>query len=123
MQHEAMAITIAGTETTAFTLMVITFHLLKNNRIPLHRLHDELSTISLPRRLQQFEKLPFLTGVILEGLRLSYGVDGRLGRIPPDRFICYPGTSVVRKGSKEWAIPPKTQISMTTLHIHQDQRV
>jgi cytochrome P450 len=123
MQHEAMAITIAGTETTAFTLMIITFHLLKNNRAFLRRLRDELLEIPRPWRLQQLEKLPFLTGIVLEGLRLSYGVGGRLGRMAPDRPIRYPGPSVIGKGSKEWAIPPRTQISMTTLHIHQDPRV
>ena len=77
-------IIVVGTETTAFTPMLLTFH-----------------------------------------LRLYYGVGGRVDRIGPDRSIATQGPSVPSLSLSppmKWLIPPQAQISMTTLHIHQDPR-
>jgi hypothetical protein len=55
----------------------------------------------------ELEQLPYLTAVIKEGLRLSYGVSHRLPRIAPNEII-----SLV-SGKKTWEIPPG--VSLYTL--------
>ncbi|KAI4242602.1 MAG: hypothetical protein L6R40_003983 [Gallowayella cf. fulva] len=99
LQHEIETFVVAGTETTAHALACITFHILDNESI-LRTLKAELATTFNPDakapRLLRLEQLPYLTAVILEGLRLSYGVATRLPRIAPDRIIQY----------KQYSIPP-----------------
>lgn len=102
MQHEIETFVVAGTETTAHALACITFHILDNT--PVHEaLKRELAALENVKnaRLQQLEQLPYLTGVILEGLRLSYGVATRLPRIAPDRVLQY----------SKYAIPPGVSFS------------
>lgn len=103
---EARAIVAAGTLTTAHTLSITTYHILSNPTI-LTRLLAELeaaipdSTASVP--WQTLESLPYLTAVISEGIRVSYGVSGRLTRVHPDTAL---------KCGK-WTIPPGTPVSMS----------
>lgn len=103
----------AGTETTAHTLGVITYHLCENPDM-LQKLRAELKHVDLSskntRKLLQLEQLPYLYAVINEGLRLSYGVVTRLARIAPDRVIEY----------GEWKIPPGTPVGMSAGLIHLD---
>lgn len=107
------SIVAAGTETTAHTLRVITYHLCRNPDM-LQKLCAELKTVDLSsqngHKLPQLERLPYLFAVINEGLRLSYGVVSRLARIAPDRFIEY----------REWKIPPGTPVGMSSGLIHLD---
>lgn len=92
MQHEIETFVVAGTETTAHALACTTFHVLSDPDIS-KTLKAELATLEDVKmaKLQQLEQLPYLTSVILEGLRLSYGVATRLPRIAPDRVIQYDG--------------------------------
>ena len=114
IRDEVQTTVAAGTETVAHTLRVVTYHLCTNPHI-LNRLREELSTLpEYPRgRMKWFdlEKLPFLTAVAMEGLRLSYGVATRLARIAPDRVLEY----------GNWKIPPGTPVSMTNLLIFQNE--
>lgn len=105
----------AGTDTTATTLKIITFYLSKNPSM-LQKLRAELGSIqpipqSVPR-LQQLEQMPYLTSIILEGLRLSIGVSARLARI---------SQQIIEYG--EWKIPPGTPISMSNYFICHDETV
>lgn len=106
----------AGTITTAHTLQVITYHLCSNPDM-LQKLRAELKQVDLnsqkARKLPRLEQLPYLNGVINEGLRLSYGVVSRLARIAPDRVIEY----------GEWKIPPGTPVGMSSGLIHLDANV
>lgn len=115
LRDELQTIISAGTETTAYTLKVITFHLC-SNFFMIQKLRVELesiqSTPQLGPRLQQLEQMPYLTSIILEGLRLSIGVTARLARISPQ---------VVEYG--EWKIPPGTPVSMSTYLISHDENV
>lgn len=63
--------------------------------------------------LEQLQQLPYLTGVIKESLRLSYGVVGRLHRIWPTEEIHF----------HKWVIPPGTPVSMTSYDVHHDEAV
>ena len=121
VNDEVDTITGAGLETVAQTLRFIVYHLYSNS-IFLHRLRTELRNLfsSLDPDLQgeptltQLEHLPYLTAVIMEGLRLSPGVATRLARIAPDRELVYDSNTV---------IPAGTPVSMTTLLMHRDERV
>lgn len=90
--QEGQAIIGAGTETTAWTLSVIAYHVLANPGI-LSRLLVEMEGKS---GLKELEQLPYLTAVIQEGLRLSFGVVSHLQRISPDQVLKF----------NEWEIPP-----------------
>ena len=99
-------IVMGGTETTAHTLRVITYHLCANPHM-IQKLRHELKSVDLgshkTRIAPQLEALPYLTAIILEGLRLSIGVPHRLARIAPDRVIEYKG----------WRIPPGHPVGMS----------
>jgi len=63
--QEAQILVAAGTETTAWTLSVITFHLLSNPH-QLQRLRRELEEVmpnpAKPASCTELEKLPYLVG-------------------------------------------------------------
>jgi cytochrome P450 len=110
----------AGTLTTAWALSIATFHLISQPAV-LRKLKAELArAIPDPESrpsLAALEQLPYLTGVVQECLRLSYGVSMRLPRICPDE------TLIFSDGSKDWAIPPGTPISMTSTLIHHNESI
>ncbi|KAL4732999.1 cytochrome P450 [Aspergillus similis] len=111
--QEGQIVVGAGTETTARALSVTLFYLLDNPRIMRH-LQEELER-TIPDAAQsvtwqQLEQLPYLSAVICEGLRLSYGVSSRLQRINPlgplwGRWV-------------EYEIPKGTPVGMTSALIH-----
>lgn len=85
----------------------------------LDRLRSELDQVvkehgndgNLP--LSTLEQLPFLTGVVREGLRLSPGLATRLARVAPDRDLFY----------YQWRIPAGTPVGMTVLLMHLNEAV
>lgn len=101
--QEAQIVVSAGTETTAWCLSVISFHLLSNPSI-LERLRKELKEAipgpDKPVPVETIEQLPYLTACIQEGLRLSYGLSTRLPRVSPVDVM------VFNDGKKDWHIPP-----------------
>ncbi|KAH7323773.1 cytochrome P450 [Rhexocercosporidium sp. MPI-PUGE-AT-0058] len=117
LTDEGITLVGAGSHTVAWTLTVGSFHILSNPHI-LSTLKSELATIkrdgeTLSSVLSQLEKLPFLTGIIKESLRLSYGVSLRLPRIDPEKPLQF----------HEWSIPPGTPVSMTSVLIHHDESI
>ncbi|KAK1963382.1 trichodiene oxygenase [Colletotrichum sublineola] len=85
---------IAGTETTSFTLTVITFYLLTKPHI-LEKLTQELRTVVTdPEHLPSWptlETLPYFSAVTSEGLRLAPGVASRTSRIATEEDLVYRG--------------------------------
>jgi cytochrome P450 len=61
---------------------------------------------------KELERLPYLSAVISEGLRLSIRVSTRQHRICPDEAL------VLDDGGKEWVIPKGTVIAMSNPLIH-----
>ena len=114
LQDEAQTIVSAGTVTTAHVLSHISFYLLNSPPL-LKRLQDELSTVITPSNptpnWQRLEQLPFLTALIQEGLRVTYGVSHRLQRRFPDRALTYNNVTV----------PPLTPVSMTSVLVHNNE--
>ncbi|KAF2188496.1 cytochrome P450 [Zopfia rhizophila CBS 207.26] len=116
LTEEASSVVGAGTETTKWVLTVGTFHLLDNGPV-LARLKAELaeampdSSKILP--YSDLEKLPYLSAVIQESLRMSYGqVQGmpRINRLHPWKF-------------NEWVIPPGVLVSMDAYSVHSNETV
>ena len=106
----------AGTEPVAHVLRIVTYHLCQSPTI-LQKLRAELTNIqpypnSIPD-LEQLQKTTYLTALIKEGLRLSYGVASRIPRIAPDRILTY----------GKWKIPPGTAVSMTHSSIYHDETI
>ena len=99
--EEAQNISIAGTETTSWTLSVLFFYLLSTPRV-LAKLREELRTnfpdTTITPSLKEVEQLPYLGAVISEGLRISMGTSNRQTRVCPDEDL------VFNDGSKQWTI-------------------
>jgi len=122
LADDAQMLVMAGTLTTAATLEVIIFWLL-NQPETLGKLKEELLTV-MPSMddvgkvpLATLEGLPYLSAVIAEGLRLSYGVSTRLQRIDPDKPIVFKDKDT----GKDWVIPPKTPVGMTSVQLHHNE--
>ncbi|KAL3429624.1 cytochrome P450 [Aspergillus tetrazonus] len=120
LQDEAQLVIGAGLATTGWALTVGTFYLLSNPKV-LARLRRELDE-AIPARnpenpsgaleWTELEKLPYLTGVIKEAVRLSHSTTSRNVRRLP-KPITY----------KDWVIPPRTPVSMTILFLHLDEDI
>ncbi|KAK5292441.1 putative P450 monooxygenase [Cryomyces antarcticus] len=119
LKEEGFTLLGAGTVTTAWTLTTICYHILATPSI-LRRLRNELRGLysssdpsSSALSWQTLEHLPYLSAVVAEGLRLSYGVSHRLQRVSPD--------TALRLGDA--IIPPGTPVSMTQMQIHLDSAI
>ncbi|PQE29408.1 Cytochrome P450 protein [Rutstroemia sp. NJR-2017a WRK4] len=111
---EAQALTFGGVDTVGNTLMLGIHHLLDNPPMA-QRLKSELLSIwpdlhSPPPRFESLEKLPYLTAVIKESLRIGPGgVPIGLPRIvpPPGATIC------------NHSVPAQTIVSIAPGFVHQ----
>ncbi|KAI0151458.1 cytochrome P450 [Pestalotiopsis sp. NC0098] len=130
LSDEASAVLSAGTETTSWTVSVITYHVLTQPKI-LSKLTEELnSVVKDPKKLPTWtdlEKLPYLGAVIQEGLRLSYGVSARTSRVPTEEDLLYRGQWTPQGSEKpvnvEYVIPRGYAIGMSTAISHHDESV
>ncbi|KAH8768275.1 trichodiene oxygenase, partial [Diaporthe sp. PMI_573] len=116
INDEVGTITGAAFETAAQSIRTILYYLY-SNPVTLARLREELSQAAekhgnrenIP--LSVLKQLPFLTGCICEGLRLSPGLATRLARVTPDRDLFY----------GQQRIPAGTPVSMTVFLMHMDE--
>jgi cytochrome P450 len=114
LTDEGLTFLGAGTVTTAQTLSNTMYYVLADPKI-LSTLQSELAESSAPSASEPtswsaLSQLPYLTAVLTEGLRLSYGVSHRLPRISPDRALHL----------GDHTIPPGTPVSMTQMLLHDD---
>ena len=112
LEQEGTLLVMAGTESTAKSIGIAHFHLLSNPEIR-NRVRAELKTISRSASWTELEQLPYLSAVIAEANRLSFGVTARACRIAPDEDLRY----------KEYKIPAGTPVSSTTLAVHTDETI
>lgn len=119
LSDEAEVLVLAGTLTTALVLDLSTFYLLRKPKA-LRRLKTELrAAISVRDKanpIAALEHLPYLNAVIKESLRLTYGVAGRLARMPQE-----PLHFTNRSTGQEWIIPPGTPVGMSIAQLHHDE--
>ena len=81
-----------------------------------------MTVIDAPRDLPKWstlEQLPYLSAVLLEAIRLSYGVSSRLPRIAPDETLIYEGK--FRDKPVQYVIPPGTAIGMSSVIMHTNE--
>lgn len=112
---EGIVLIGAGSHTVAWALTVSTFHVLLNPTI-IRNLKEELQENKKTREdltLQELERLPYLTAVIKEGLRLAYGASVWMPRSAPDSELRF----------NEWVIPKGTSVSMTAVLQHHNEIV
>ena len=106
----------AGTVTVTHMLKLTMFYVLHDSDIA-QKLKAELQSAipvaSRPAPLVELRKLPYLTAVINEGLRMSYGVSHRLSRIKPDGDLTF----------HQWIIPAGTPVGMTAVFMHENPTI
>jgi cytochrome P450 len=116
LSKEGFVIVAAGGDTTGATISLILFHLIANPA-KLTRLRSELAPLfsktSPPVTWIQLERLPYMSSVVNECLRMDYGVTSRLPRCAPERDTLY----------KDVAIPLGTPVSMSIFDIHDDPTI
>lgn len=112
---EAQVVVSAGLETTGNALAVAMFYILEDKEV-LRRLKEEMDGVwselgegEMPS-LVRLEGCTYLTAVIQEALRLSYGPIARLPRVAPSQTLTYtnPHTNTT------YPLPPGTVISTAT---------
>ncbi|CAG8956484.1 hypothetical protein HYFRA_00003870 [Hymenoscyphus fraxineus] len=120
LEQEGALLVLAGTESPAKTLNTIFYHILANPTI-FTRLRAEINTLPRTAAWTQLEQLPYLSAVIEEGNRLSFGVTAREARIAYEPLTYTPSVhaSIPPSSTKRSIlIPPGTPISITTLSAH-----
>ncbi|KAF9260619.1 cytochrome P450 [Marasmius fiardii PR-910] len=116
---EALGLQIAGSDTVANTCMIGTYHVLSNPKVlsTLRRELDEFWSSVLDDELcpkcEKLERLPYLTAVIKESLRLSHGATS-----PLPRFVSQPGSTVLGT-----TIPKGTVVSCASYFVHMDPHI
>ncbi|KAH8697528.1 benzoate 4-monooxygenase cytochrome P450 [Talaromyces proteolyticus] len=114
LTEEGMIVLGAGAETTANTLTLGAFHLIKN-RDKMLKLRHELTNTVMPNSTsqpswKQLEQLPYLSAVINETLRLAVGGSWRIPRVATQETIVYNG----------YEIPPGTPLITSSWFVHMN---
>ena len=99
----------AGFETTAAVLRIAVFHIYSSPEI-LRRLRAELAAAP-DRDCKTLEKLPYLTAIIMEAMRLAPAIATRSARVSQDKDLVY----------ARWRIPAGTPVGMTIHLLHQNE--
>lgn len=111
LYEEAQALLFGGAESAGNTIMLGLFHILQNPGI-YQRLKSELrgawNDIQSPPALEELEKLPYLSAVIRESLRIAPGVPSPYPRIVPSSGATVSGQP----------IPSGTTVGMSPLFVH-----
>ncbi|KAI1122789.1 trichodiene oxygenase [Nemania abortiva] len=111
---EVGTITGAAFETTAHSIRLTLYHIYSDPEV-LRRLRAELTSTRQGEResklvLSSLEQLPYLTAVLLEGLRLGPATATRANRVASNRELFFRGRR----------IPAGTPLGMTTYMMHRD---
>lgn len=121
LTEEAFTLTGAGTMTTANALNSIAYYVLSQPGC-LARLVEELRAAfpdpSAIRSSAELERLPYLTAVVTEGLRLSKGPPHRFARVSPDEDYTYR-----RPDGRAETIPRGVPVGMSFIDILEDEEI
>lgn len=86
LKDECFSLLAAAADTTGNAMTIAAYRVMDKPTI-YARLRNELIDAfpadNFPLKFTELEKLPYLTGVVKEGIRLSFGVIGRLPRVVP----------------------------------------
>lgn len=116
LTDEASILVIAASETPAKVLALTMFYLYRRRDL-LQKIREELHTVPSPTQdsssLHQLEKLPYLSGVVKEGLRLHGGIVARSGRVCRHEALRYGG----------FIVPPGTPVSTSSYFVHHNAEI
>lgn len=116
LYDESQTLSFAGNDTTGTALMMGTHYILRNPLIQA-RLREELKLHwpdrSKTPRYEELEKLPYLTAVIKESLRLGRGTLTPFLRVTPDHPVTIGGE----------VVPPRTTVGVAGLFVHDNPRI
>lgn len=114
MQDEALTILGAAADTTGHAMNFAVIEVLADVTIYKRVRAELIEAFPDPNARLDFltlEKLPYLTGVIKEALRLSHGSPGKLTRVVPEGGATYNGIYV----------PAGSYVSMGTWEMHHNE--
>ncbi|KAH7024521.1 cytochrome P450 [Microdochium trichocladiopsis] len=116
LSGEGFNFLLAGTETTAAILTVITYHLLHQPAIykRLMQTLDDTSPSTL--KWSHLENKPYFWAIVQESLRIMPGVSHRSARIARDEDLHYKSAS----GDVVYVVPRGTPIGMSSVINHMD---
>lgn len=106
---EASALIVAGTDTTAVTLTYLVYAVLSRPQLQ-RQLEDEVASLSSDYTEADVEKLPLVTGVIEETLRLYGAAPGSLPRVVPEGGVTMGGHYM----------PHNTTVHTQAYSLHRD---
>jgi len=117
ISHEGVVAIAAGGETTSRALATATFFVLEKRDTLLPPLMEEIMSV-MPEEtsrpsIRELERLPLLTAVIKETLRVNSLVASRFPLVSPKEPLRY----------QDWVIPAGTPVSMTLRDILNDPEV
>ncbi|KAI0023441.1 cytochrome P450 [Xylariomycetidae sp. FL0641] len=107
--EEVNTTTGAGYETTAAVIRIAAFHIYRDHQI-LQKLRAELAAAP-DSDWKTLEKLPYLTSIIMEAMRLAPALASRSARVAQDKDLVY----------ADWRIPAGTPVGMTLHLLHQNE--
>jgi cytochrome P450 len=113
LKDEAYSVLAASADTTGNAMTVAAYQVVSNPEIYKKVRRELEAEFPDPNERLDFvrlETLPYLSAVIKEGLRLSFGVPGRLPRDVPDGGATFNGVF----------IPAGSVVSMSSWVLHQD---
>lgn len=116
LSDEAQVIVVAGAETTALAPAVAAYHSFANPSLLQHSKTELAQAIPDPSIMTPqitLENLPYLSAVIKECLRLSYGATSRLQRV-----LHKPLTFTTETKNAPW-----TPVSMTSVIMHHQESI
>ncbi|KAL4944118.1 hypothetical protein BDV06DRAFT_233850 [Aspergillus oleicola] len=116
LYEESQALMFGGADTTGMTLMHGSFYILRE-RVVYSKLKEELRqawpVLGEPLGWEALEKLPYLTAVIKESLRISPGVASPLPRVVPEAGAVVTGVP----------IPGGTVVGHTAHFVHSNPTI
>lgn len=136
--YDTNAAALAGPQSTATCLSNIVYHLIKHPEIAQKLKEEVQANVPDPNEIPSWpslEKLPYLSAVILEGLRLIFDFSQerlsyepsqeRLARVAVDQDLQYQDKRAAENGSakKVYTIPRGTAVGMSACLVHMDEEI
>ncbi|KAF8488483.1 putative P450 monooxygenase [Russula emetica] len=134
LSHEGRVLFAAGSHAVGTTLMTGVYHLLRNQEAK-QRLVDEVRTawpvLDQAPRYEDFEKLPFLTAVIKETLRIAVATPAGAPRVVPPSGAVISGVKVPGGVSvscpsvfcRSYLMSSQTVVSQSALYVSFSEQI
>ncbi|KAL8975415.1 MAG: hypothetical protein Q9197_000354 [Variospora fuerteventurae] len=140
LANDSNAAALAGPQSTTTALSNIVYHLVKQPHIAKRLQEEVMANVPDPAQLPSWpilEKLPYLSAVILEGLRTMYDFSherlpydssqGRLVRVAVDEDLQYEDHRGIENSSvpakRVYTIPRGTAVGMSACLVHLDESI